>query len=60
MVQKQNKSKKWHERTTKEKLDMVFVIVAIVGFSLGAIVNYKLLTKKKLKSIFIQIMITFF
>tara|TARA_Y100001937_G_C7094518_1_gene319469 strand:- start:637 stop:783 length:147 start_codon:yes stop_codon:yes gene_type:complete len=47
MVQKQNKSKKWHERTTKEKLDMVFVIVAIVGFSLGAIVNYKLLTKKK-------------
>lgn len=41
-----NKSKKWSERTTKEKLDMVFVIVAIVGFSLGAIVNYKLLTKK--------------
>ena len=40
------KSKKWSERTTKEKLDMVFVIVAIVGFSLGAIVNYKLLTKK--------------
>ena len=41
-----NKSKSWQERTTKEKLDMVFVIVAIVGFSLGAIVNYKLLTKK--------------
>lgn len=40
------KSKAWSERTTKEKLDMVFVIVAIVGFSLGAIVNYKLLTKK--------------
>ena len=38
--------KKWDEWTSKEKLDMVFVIVAIVGFSLGAIVNYKLLTKK--------------
>jgi|TARA_R100000908_G_scaffold56379_1_gene31852 hypothetical protein len=43
---KNNKSKSWQERTTKEKLDMVFIIVAIVGFSLGAIVNYKLLTKK--------------
>jgi|DEB0MinimDraft_12_1074336.scaffolds.fasta_scaffold00096_41 hypothetical protein len=43
----QDKSKtKWKERTTKEKLDMVFVIVAIVGFTLGAVVNYKLLTKK--------------
>jgi len=41
-----NKSKTWQERTTKEKLDMVFVIVAIVGFSLGAIVNYRVLTKK--------------
>jgi len=40
------KGKKWSERTTKEKLDMVFVVVAIVGFTLGAIVNYKLLTKK--------------
>lgn len=40
------KDKKWKERTTKEKLDMVFVVVAIVGFTLGAIVNYKLLTKK--------------
>ena len=46
MTQKENKSKKWKERTTKEKLDMVFVIVAIVGFTLGAVVNYKLLTKK--------------
>lgn len=42
----QNKDKIWKERTTKEKLDMVFVVVAIVGFTLGAIVNYKLLTKK--------------
>ena len=47
MTQKENKSKKWKERTTKEKLDMVFVIVAIVGFTLGAVVNYKLLTKNK-------------
>jgi hypothetical protein len=47
MTQKENKSKKWQERTTKEKLDMVFVIVAIVGFTLGAVVNYKLLTKNK-------------
>ena len=46
MTQNERKSKKWKERTTKEKLDMVFVIVAIVGFTLGAVVNYKLLTKK--------------
>ncbi len=46
MMTRDKKSKAWSERTTKEKLDMVFVIVAIVGFSLGAIVNYKLLTKK--------------
>lgn len=41
-----DKNKSWSDRTTKEKLDMVFVIVAIVGFTLGAVVNYKLLTKK--------------
>ena len=29
--------KKWKDRSTKEKLDFVFVIVAILGFSLGAI-----------------------
>lgn len=46
MMTSDKKSKAWSERTAKEKLDMVFVIVAIVGFSLGAIVNYKLLTKK--------------
>ena len=46
MMTQSNKGKKWDEWTSKEKLDMVFVIVAIVGFSLGAIVNYKLLTKK--------------
>ena len=37
---------KWSEKTTKEKLDFVFVIVAILGFSLGAFVNYKALRKK--------------
>ena len=41
-----SKDKKWADKSTKEKLDMVFVVVAIVGFTLGAIVNYKLLTKK--------------
>ena len=46
MMTKDKTEKSWSDRTTKEKLDMVFVIVAIVGFSLGAIVNYKLLTKK--------------
>jgi len=46
MMTQSNKGKKWEERNTKEKLDMIFVVVAIVGFTLGAIVNYKLLTKK--------------
>tara|TARA_R110000824_G_scaffold124256_3_gene282558 strand:+ start:473 stop:613 length:141 start_codon:yes stop_codon:yes gene_type:complete len=46
MMRATKNKKKWDEWTSKEKLDMVFVIVAIVGFSLGAIVNYKLLTKK--------------
>jgi hypothetical protein len=41
-----NKNTKWSEKTTKEKLDMVFVIVAIIGFSMGAYVNYRQLTKK--------------
>jgi len=43
---KSNGNKKWQDKTTKEKLDLVFVVVAIVGFTLGAIVNYRLLTKK--------------
>jgi hypothetical protein len=43
---RKSENKKWQDKTTKEKLDMVFVVVAIVGFTLGAIVNYKLLTKK--------------
>lgn len=36
----------WSEKTTKEKLDIVFVVVAIIGFSLGALVNYRLLKGK--------------
>jgi hypothetical protein len=39
-------SKIWTEKSTKEKLDLIFVVVAIVGFSLGAIVNYKMLMRK--------------
>jgi len=39
--------KKWKEKSTKEKLDFVFIVVAIVGFSLGAIVNWKNLKKMK-------------
>jgi hypothetical protein len=38
--------KNWTEKSTKEKLDLIFVVVAIVGFSLGAIVNYKMLMRK--------------
>lgn len=41
-----NKKESWSSKSTKEKLDMVFVVVAIVGFSLSAYVNIKLLTKK--------------
>jgi hypothetical protein len=39
-------NQKWSDKTTKEKLDIVFVVVAIVGFSLGALVNYRLLKGK--------------
>ena len=38
---------KWSDKSTKEKLDIVFVVVAIVGFSLGALVNYRLLKGNK-------------
>ena len=37
--------REWSNFTSKEKLDYVFIIVAIVGFTLGAMVNYKLLKK---------------
>jgi hypothetical protein len=42
-----SENKNWSEKTTKEKLDFVFIVVAIIGFSLGAIVNYRLLKGKK-------------
>lgn len=38
--------KEWSDLSSKEKLDYVFIIVAIVGFTLGAMVNLKLLTRK--------------
>jgi hypothetical protein len=38
---------KWSDKSTKEKLDIVFVVVAIIGFSLGALVNYRLLKGNK-------------
>lgn len=38
--------KKWSEKTRKEKLDLIFVVVAILSFSLSAFVNFKLLNKK--------------
>lgn len=41
-----NNNKGWSSLSTKEKLDYTFVVVAIIGFTLGALVNYKLLTKK--------------
>ena len=46
MLLRETKDTKWSEKTTKEKLDIVFVVVAIVGFTLGAVVNYRILTKK--------------
>jgi len=41
-----DQEKKWSEKSTKEKLDLIFVIVAIASFTFSAIVNYKILTRK--------------
>lgn len=41
-----DQEKKWSEKNTKEKLDLIFVIVAIASFTFSAIVNYKILTRK--------------
>jgi len=41
-----DQEKSWKEKSTKEKLDLIFVIVAIASFTFSAIVNYKVLTKK--------------
>ncbi len=47
MMSQMSENKNWSEKTTKEKLDLVFIVVAIIGFSLGALVNYRLLKGKK-------------
>jgi len=39
--------KKWSEKTTKEKLDLIFVCVAIITFSLTAYMHLKNLNKNK-------------
>jgi hypothetical protein len=41
-----DQEKSWKEKSTKEKLDLIFVIVAIASFTFSAIVNYKILTRK--------------
>ena len=41
-----DQEKKWSEKSTKEKLDLIFVVVAIASFTFSAIVNYKILTRK--------------
>jgi hypothetical protein len=38
---------KWKDKTTKEKLDLVFVSVAIITFSLTAYVHLRNLSKAK-------------
>jgi hypothetical protein len=37
--------KKWSEKTTKEKLDLVFVCVAILTFTLTSYIHIKNLSK---------------
>lgn len=39
--------KKWSEKTTKEKLDLVFVCVAILTFTLTSYIHIKNLSKGK-------------
>ena len=41
-----DQEKSWKEKSTKEKLDLIFVVVAIASFTFSAIVNYKILTRK--------------
>ena len=38
---------KWQNKTNKEKLDFIFVCIAIVTFSLTAYMHYKSLTRNK-------------
>tara|TARA_B100000963_G_scaffold361518_1_gene397394 strand:- start:2425 stop:2565 length:141 start_codon:yes stop_codon:yes gene_type:complete len=42
-----SREKKWSEKTTKEKLDLVFVSIAIVTFSLSAYMHIRTLRKGK-------------
>ena len=44
---RQQRDIKWRDKTTKEKLDFIFVCVAITTFSLGAIVHIRNLTRGK-------------
>jgi hypothetical protein len=39
--------RKFKEKTTKEKLDTIFVIVGIITFGLTAIINFKVLVNSK-------------
>jgi len=39
--------RKWSEKTTKEQLDLVFIVVAIITFSLTAYVHLKHINGKK-------------
>ena len=41
-----NREIKWKDKTKKEKLDFVFVCIAILTFGTGFILNMKNLTKK--------------
>lgn len=41
------REKKWSEKTTKEKLDLVFVCVAILTFTLTSYIHIKNLSKGK-------------
>lgn len=38
---------KWNEKTTKEKLDLIFVTIAIITFSLTAYIHIRNLRKGK-------------
>jgi hypothetical protein len=39
--------KKWGEKTTKEKLDLIFVCVAILTFSLSSYIHIKNISRGK-------------
>jgi hypothetical protein len=43
----ENREIKWKDKTTKEKLDLIFVSVAIITFSLTAYVHIRNLSRAK-------------